>query len=165
MGGGGDGGRGGGLGGVSSSSSFVLKQKSVFWRAAFCRHSSCFCQQAGLRSERGEEGEAEGEGEGRSVGGGVGEFGESRDAELFKTPLEVGGAHVTAPQRAMDVLLEEPPVRLEDFCRLLVQRILGVRLLQGGGWGRTCGGHINTCKCCTHCVPVTVGAGDSHSRA
>lgn len=65
----------------------------------------------------------------------MGEFGESQDAELFKTPLEVGGAHVTAPQRAMDVLLKQPPVRLKDFCCLLVQRILWVRLLQGGGGG------------------------------
>ena len=79
----------------------------------------------------------------RSVGGGLGEFGEWSDAELFKTPLEVGGAHVSAPQRALDVLLEEPPVCLEDFCRLLVQRVLRVRLLQGGGWGRTRGSHIN----------------------
>lgn len=35
----------------------------------------------------------------------------------------------------MDVLLEEPPVRLEDFCRLLVQRVLRVGLLRGGGEG------------------------------
>lgn len=68
----------------------------------------------------------------RSVGG-VWRIG---NAELFKTPLEVGGAHVSAPQRAMDVLLKEPPVRLEDFCCLLVQRILRVRLLEGGGGGR-----------------------------
>lgn len=65
-------------GGVSSSSSFDLKQKSVFWRAAFCGHSSCSCQRAGLRREKGMEGEGwwgrGGGGEVRSVrgkGGGV----------------------------------------------------------------------------------------------
>lgn len=31
----------------------------------------------------------------------------------------------------MDILLEEPPVRLQDLRRLLVQRILWVWLLQG----------------------------------
>lgn len=73
----------------------------------------------------------------RGVGGGLGESGGSWDAELFKTPLEVGGAHVSAPERAMDVLLEEPPVCLEDFCCLLVQRVLRVRLLEGeDGGGR-----------------------------
>lgn len=70
--------------------------------------------------------------------------GESRDTELFKTPLKVGGAHVSAPQRAMDVLLKEPPVRLEDFCCLLVQRVLRVRLLHGGGRWRRWGSHIIT---------------------
>lgn len=69
----------------------------------------------------------------------MGEFGGSWDAELFKTPLEVGGAHVASSQRAKDVLLKEPPVRLQDFCRLLVQRVLRVRLL-GGQEGRGGGG-------------------------
>lgn len=82
-------------------------------------------------------GEAEGE-ECRGRGGG-------QSWELFKTPLEVGGAHVSTPQRAMDVLLKEPPVRLEDFCCLLVQRILRVRLLQGGGRGS----HVNTGQNCS----------------
>lgn len=54
------------------------------------------------------------------------------DTELFQTPLKVGGAHVSALQRALDVLLEEPPVCLQDFCRFLVQWVLGVRLLGGG---------------------------------
>lgn len=67
--------------------------------------------------------------EGRGGGG-------SWDAKLFKTPLKVGGANVAAPQRAMDVLLKEPPVRLEDLCCFLVQRILRVRLLLGGGGER-----------------------------
>lgn len=119
--------------GFSLSSSLVLKQKSVFGRAAFCCRSSCFCQRAGLRSKKGRKGEAEGEVKVRSEGGGVG--GGSWDAELFKTPLKVGGAHVAAPQGAMDVLLKEPPVRLEDLCCLLVQWILRVRLLLGEGSG------------------------------
>lgn len=75
-------------------------------------------------------GGAEG-GECRGRGGG-----QSWDTELFKTPLEIGRAHVSAPQRALDVLLKEPSVCLEDFCCLLIQRILRVRLLQGGGRGR-----------------------------
>lgn len=67
-------------------------------------------------------------------GNGWGEGGRQRwDTELFQTPLKVGGAHVSALQRALHVLLEEPPVCLQDFCRLLVQRVLGVRLLGGRG--------------------------------
>lgn len=49
---------------------------------------------------------------------------------LFETPLEVGGAHISAPQGALDVLLEESPVCLQNLCCLLVQRILRVRLLE-----------------------------------
>lgn len=73
--------------------------------------------------------------------GGLGEWvggrrGRQRwDTELFQTPLKVGGAHVSALQRALDVLLEEPPVCLQDFCRFLVQRVLGVWLLGGRGKG------------------------------
>lgn len=54
---------------------------------------------------------------------------------LFETALEVGGAHVSAAQRALDVLLEEPPVGLQHLRRLLVQGVLGVGLLREGHMG------------------------------
>lgn len=70
-------------------------------------------------------------------------------AELLQTPLEVGGAHVAALQRAVDVLLKEPPVRLQHLRRLLVQGVLGVRLLGGrreGGRGQ----HASHMTCSHH---------------
>lgn len=82
---------------------------------------SCFLpprlllRQRGLRSQEEEEVEVGG----RSLGG------------LFKTPFKVDGANVSTTQGTMDVLLKEPSVCLEDFCCLLVQRVLRVRLLWG----------------------------------
>lgn len=58
--------------------------------------------------------------------------------ELFQTPLEADGADVAAAQRTVHVLLEEPPVVLQDLRRLLVQGVLGVGLLgEGQGAGLT----------------------------
>lgn len=53
---------------------------------------------------------------------------------LLEATLEIGGPHVAPPQGTLDVLLEETPVALQHLRRLLVQGVLGVRLL-GGGWG------------------------------
>lgn len=103
-------------------------------RAALYRRSSCGSRRAGLRRMLGRSrrkrrrGEADGEGC-RGGGGRGGRW----DAWLFKTSLEVGGAHVATSQRAVDVLLKQPPVRLQDLRRLLVQRVLRVRLLGGRG--------------------------------
>lgn len=79
--------------------------------------------------ESGERGGGE-EAEGGELGAG-----QQEEEELFKTPFEADGAHVAAAQGAVDVLLKEPPVVLQDLRRLLVQRVLGVGLL-GEGRGR-----------------------------
>lgn len=70
------------------------------------------------------------------------EWGEG-GGELLQTPLEVGGAHVAALQRATHVLLKEPSVRLQHLRCLLVQGVLGVRLLGGqkGEGGSACQSH------------------------
>lgn len=99
--------------------SFVLKPESVSLRAAFSCCVSRFSRAAGLRSQR----EVRQGGEEGTEGG----------SELLQTSLKVGGADVAPPQGAVDVLLEEPPVCLQNLCCLLVQRVLRVWLLEGGG--------------------------------
>ena len=54
---------------------------------------------------------------GRGGGGGAGG---GQQEQLFQTAFEADGAHVAAAQRAVDVLLKEPPVVLHDLGRLLV---------------------------------------------
>lgn len=108
-----------GRSGGGSLSSFVWKKKSVLW----CAVSWCsVCQRVGLRSKMG--------GGVRKRWGVGGDVERWWDVELFKTPLKVGGTHIAAPQGAMDVLLKKPPVCLQNLRCLLVQRILGVRLLR-----------------------------------
>lgn len=60
-------------------------------------------------------------------------FGAPAQCELFQTPLEVGGPHVSAAQRPLDVLLKQPPVRLQNLRSLFVQRVFGIWLLWGRG--------------------------------
>lgn len=52
------------------------------------------------------------------------------DDKLFQTPLEVGGAHVAPPQRALHILLKESPVGLQHLRCFLVQRVFWVGLLK-----------------------------------
>ena len=72
------------------------------------------------------------------------EEGGEEEEGLLEAALKVGGAHVAAPQGALHVLLEEPPVALQHLCGLLVQGVLGIRLLMGeemgGGGGEIRGG-------------------------
>lgn len=86
---------------------------------------------------------------GRSLEGG---------GELLQTSLEVGGADVAAPQGAMDVLLEEPPVRLQDLCCFLVQRILWVWLLEGGVGGTSVSNQIIMGQISVDVAAMTPGA-------
>lgn len=107
----------------------MVKLESVLRRPASCRHGD----RRGAEEEGGVR-QTVGEGEWEELGG-------RRDrAGLLQTSLEVGGADVAASQRAVDVLLEEPPVRLQNLRCLLVQRVLRVRLLGVRGhmisWGQ-----------------------------